>query len=608
VDVCGVIAYTGRREAAPLLLDGLRRLEYRGYDSAGLATVDDGQIHLRKCAGHVASLADLLQSRPAPGCHGVGHTRWATHGGATEHNAHPHLGGRGTVAVVHNGVIENFRALRRELEAKGFTFVSDTDSEIIAHLIADLFVSDLAAAVRKAVERLQGSFALAVLSALTPGLVVGACRGSPLMLGVGPGETFLSSDPAALPESVDGVLSLEDHQLCLLRPDDWAVLDRGGMPVGCHLLGRDNDRSVCRDGDHGHRTLSEIQEQPRVIEDALRGRCDTDRGEVQFEGLSPRLLERARRLILIGCGTSYHAALLGKYLIEEFARVPAEADHASEFRYRDPPLDEGAVVVALTQSGETADTLAALAEARRQRCPTLALCNVPGSAACRIADAVVDLRAGPETGVASTKAFTAQVVALTLLAVVLGRPRGLPASRAATALHGLEALPGVVRQALNCRERTRHIAARLAGARHVFYLGRRHLYPLALEGALKFKELTYVPAQGYPAGEMKHGPIALVDEDTPSVFLMPRGSIFDKVMSNLEEVKARGGPVIAIACEGDEEVTARADEVIFVPEVPEYLQPLVTVVPLQLLAYHAAILRGCDVDKPRNLAKSVTVE
>jgi glucosamine--fructose-6-phosphate aminotransferase (isomerizing) len=604
VFVCGIIAYTGCREAVPLLLEGLRKLEYRGYDSAGLATIDAGRLHLRKCVGRVGALAELIQSQPAPGVQGVGHTRWATHGRATLANAHPQVGGLGDVAVVHNGLIENHRVLRRELKEKGYCFHSDTDTEVVAHLIADLFEGDLCETVRRALERVRGTYALAVVSSRAPGLVVGASLGMPLAIGIGAGETFLGSDPASWPESVTGLVHLEDSQVCGITAETWQILGGEHAYIRGHFR---LDKHVLHDLDapeRGHATLEEIHEQPVVIEAALRGRLDESGSDL---GLPRGLFEEMQRLVLVGCGTSYHAALLGKYLIESFARLPVEVDHASEFRYRDAVLGQEDVVVALSQSGETADILAALAEARQRGCRTLAVGNVPGSTAGRLADCFVELRAGPEVGVASTKAFAAQVVALTLLALQLGKGR-LSANQVERVCAALQALPDQIRRTLDCQEWVRRLTLRFADARAVFFLGRKFLHPVALEGALKLKELAYLPAQGYPAGELKHGPLALVDAQTLSIFLMPRGPLSDRLLCNLEEVKARGGPVVAVASAEDEEVAAAADEVIIVPDVPDYLQPLVTVVPLQLLAYHAALLRGCDVDRPRNLAKCVTVE
>jgi glucosamine--fructose-6-phosphate aminotransferase (isomerizing) len=612
--MCGILGYVGPREAEPILVEGLRRLEYRGYDSAGLATLTGPKLHLRKRAGRVGELARLLQQQPAPGCVGVSHTRWATHGPATDTNAHPHVGGSGdgAVAVVHNGVIENYAALKRQLQAEGVAFRSDTDTEVIAQLIAHHLNGDLVEAVRKVLGMLKGTYGLAVVSPRNPDLVVGARLGSPLVLGIGEGEQFLASDPAALVGNTGKVVYLQDRQLCVLTADEWHVLDAGHERVSASVHEIDWDPVEADKAAFPHYMLKEIYEQPEALENAMRGRlCDADQ-TARFGGLNldPQQLRRAERLILTGCGTSYHAALVGEYLFEELARLPVEVEYASEFRYRNPPIDRNTIVLAITQSGETADTLAALRESRRKGHPTLALCNAVGSSIAREADGGVYLHAGPEVGVASTKAFTSQVAVLGMLALYLGRLRHLSAPAGARLIGELRAMPDAVRRALQCHDAVRRVAERYCGVSNCLYLGRQYLYPVALEGALKLKEISYVHAEGYPAAEMKHGPIALVDRDTPSVFLIPPGAVFEKVMSNLEEVKARGGPVIAVTCEGEagDEVAARADETIFVPEVPEYLQPLVTAVPLQLLAYHVALLRGCDVDKPRNLAKSVTVE
>jgi glucosamine--fructose-6-phosphate aminotransferase (isomerizing) len=639
--MCGIVGYTGVQPAQPILMQGLRRLEYRGYDSAGLATVDGGRLHVRKRAGRITQLAELLDSQPATGNHGIGHTRWATHGGATEVNAHPHIGGDGAVAVVHNGVIENQLPLKQWLEAEGFVFRSQTDTEVIAHLIAYYCNGDLVEAVRKAVAHLKGTYGLAVVSPQHPGLIVGARCGSPLVLGLGDRDHFLASDTAALAGYTDKAVYLKDRQLCVLTPEHWEILspergttgrianpscngdsagqignlpdDRVARLVGAHaetLICHVADWADVDKGDFPHYMLKEIHEQPDALENALRGRLDDAEASAHFGGLNldPQRLRRVERIVMTGCGTSYHAGLVGEYLFEELARIPVEVEYASEFRYRNPPMERNTIVVAITQSGETADTLAALRESKRKGHVTLALCNVVGSSIAREADGGVFLHAGPEIGVASTKAFTAQVMVLTLLALYFGRTRHLSSLHGARMIEEIRTIPTWVRQALDCEAAVERIARKYAGADNFLYLGRQYLYPVALEGALKLKEISYIHAEGYPAAEMKHGPIALVDENTPSVFLMPRSAVFDKVMSNLEEIKARGGPVIAIASAGDEEVAAHADDVIYVPEVPEYLQPLVAVVPLQLLAYHIALLRGCDVDRPRNLAKSVTVE
>jgi glucosamine--fructose-6-phosphate aminotransferase (isomerizing) len=613
--MCGIIGYVGRREAEPLLVEGLRRLEYRGYDSAGLATLTGDRLHLRKRAGRIQELTRLLRDQPAPGCAGISHTRWATHGPANDLNAHPHLSSDGAVAVVHNGVIENYAALKRQLEAEGVAFRSDTDTEVIAQLIAGRLngggaAADLVEAVSQALALLKGTYGLAVVSPRFPGLVVGARLGSPLVLGIGDGENYLASDPSALLGKADKVVYLQDHQLCVLTPDDWHILDPDRTRVEAAVHAIDWEESDADRGLFEHYMLKEIYEQPEALENALRGRLDDADATAHFGGLNldTQQLRRAERIILTACGTSYHAALVGEYLFEEFARIPVEVEYASEFRYRNPPIDRNTIVLAITQSGETADTLAAVRESKRKGHPTLALCNVVGSSIAREADGGVYLHAGPEIGVASTKAFTNQVAVLAMLALYFGRLRHLSSLQGAQMMRELRAVPDAVRKALSCHDAVKRIAERYAHVSNFLYLGRQYHYPVALEGALKLKEISYIHAEGYPAAEMKHGPIALVDEDTPSVFLLPRGAIFDKVMSNLEEVKARGGPVIAVACQGDEEVAARADEVLYVPEVPDYLQPIVSVVPLQLLAYHIALLRGCDVDKPRNLAKSVTVE
>jgi glucosamine--fructose-6-phosphate aminotransferase (isomerizing) len=617
--MCGIVGYLGPREAQPILLEGLRRLEYRGYDSAGMATLTGAHLHLRKRAGRINELGKHLQERPAPGRHGISHTRWATHGPANDRNAHPHLSADGTVAVVHNGVIENYAALKRQLEEGGTVFASDTDTEVIAQLIAKHYQNDLAEAVRTVLGMLKGTYGLAVVSTRQPEVIVGARLGSPLVLGVGHKETFLASDAAALLGNTEKVVYLQDHQLCVIRPDSWHVLDANheqdrAQRIDATVHQIDWDPGEADKGVFDHYMLKEIFEQPEALENAMRGRYSDEEASAHFGGLNldPRQLRRAERFIFTACGTSYHAALVGEYLFEELARIPVEVEYASEFRYRNPPMERNTIVLAITQSGETADTLAALRESKRKGHHTLSLCNVVGSTIAREADGGVYLHAGPEIGVASTKAFTNQVVVLTMLALYMGRMRHLSSIQGQRMLKELKNLPNAIRKTLACNNKVRTIAEKYYQVNNMLYLGRQYLFPVALEGALKLKEISYIHAEGYPAAELKHGPIALVDADTPSVFLIPSGGVFDKVMSNLEEIKARGGPIIAIACEGDEEITdyvrQRADEVVFVPQVPEYLQPVVTVIPLQLMAYHIALLRGCDVDKPRNLAKSVTVE
>ncbi|MBN9517983.1 glutamine--fructose-6-phosphate transaminase (isomerizing) [bacterium] len=610
--MCGIVGFTGRREASPVLLEGLRRLEYRGYDSAGLVTGTGAGFHLRKKAGRLAELAREVSARPAPGCYGISHTRWATHGGATDRNAHPHMSAGNDIAVVHNGVIENYAALKQQLQADGVQFRSDTDTEVLAHLIGHCYQGDLLQAVLQATGLVKGTYGLAVMCRAEPGVIVGARLGSPLVVGIGADGHYLASDTSALAGFADKVVHLGDRQVVQLdetgyvvRTRDFDTVEVPALDIAHYLGDGDADR-----GDYPHYMLKEIYEQPEALENAMRGRLDVADATAHFGGLNltAQQLRQIDRVIFTACGTSYHAGLVGEYLFEELARVPAEVEYASEFRYRNPPIDRSTLIFAITQSGETADTLAALRESKRMGHTTLAICNVVGSSIAREADGGVYLHAGPEVGVASTKAFTSQCAVLAMLALYLGRSRHLSAAQGEKVIADLQALPDILRETLRCHDRVKDIAAKYADARNVLYLGRQYLYPGALEGALKLKEISYIHAEGYPAAEMKHGPIALVDEATPSVFLVPRGTVFDKVMSNMQEIKARGGPVIAVASPGDREVEDVADDVIPVPDVPEYLQPIVTAVPLQLLAYEIALLCGCDVDKPRNLAKSVTVE
>jgi glucosamine--fructose-6-phosphate aminotransferase (isomerizing) len=630
--MCGIVGYVGFREATGLILEGLRRLEYRGYDSAGIATLDDaGGLHVRKAAGRLARLEALVREEASDASIGIGHTRWATHGAPTDGNAHPHLGcpataATPTVAVVHNGVIENFRGLKARLEAEGYAFRSETDTEVIAHLVDAALRRRLAAgaprisdepadtpwvaAVREAVDQIRGTYGLLVLFAGQPGLLVAARCGSPLVVGVGDGEHFVASDASPLAGHAERIVYLADHEIAVITPDTLRVVhrDSGRVEPAVHPLELTADDVGL--GGYAHYMLKEIHEQPETIRAAMRGRLSRDDATAVFGGLNlaPRQLQRVNRIVLTGCGTSWHAALVGEYLIEEFARLPVEVEYASELRYRNPPIDEGTLLFAITQSGETADTLAALREMKRKGHPTLAICNVVGSTIATEADGGVYLHAGPEIGVASTKAFTSQCVVLALLALYFGRLRHMGHEQGQRYIADLERLPDLVARALETDGAIRRIAARYQDATTFLYLGRQYNFPVALEGALKLKEISYIHAEGYPAAEMKHGPIALVDPQTPSVFICPQGAVYDKVLLNVEEIKARRGPVIAVASPGDERLRELADEVIEVPEAPDFLQPIVAAIPLQLLAYHIAVLRGCDVDKPRNLAKSVTVE
>ncbi len=626
--MCGIIGYVGHRECAEILVAGLRKLEYRGYDSSGVATISPaGELTLVKAAGRIDKLASRLQQTPAPGTIGIGHTRWATHGGATDQNAHPHIGGGELLALVHNGVIENYRAIKARLQDEGYKFESSTDSEVIAHLIASCLEKRLLAvagngksdddphamladAVRDALAQLEGAYGLAVLVRSHPEVIVAARRGSPLVVGIGEGEHFVASDASALAGKVDRIVYLADHELALITADSLRVMHRDQGHVQhsvqkLELQAGDVDR-----GGYDHFMLKEIFEQPESITNTMRGRLDTDEATARFGGLNltPRQLQRVDRIIMTACGTSWHAALVGEHMIEELARVPVEVEYASELRYRNPPLGKNTLLFAITQSGETADTLAALREMKRKGHPTLAICNVVGSSIAQEADGGIYLHAGPEIGVASTKAFTSQCVALAMLALYFGRLKHLSFLQGQRMIEAFQKLPSKVYEALKCDDDVRRVAAKYHTCNNFLYLGRQANFPVALEGALKLKEISYAHAEGYPAAEMKHGPIALVDENTPSVFIVPRNYVYDKVLANMEEIKARGGPVIAIVCEGDTQAAELADDVIQVPVIDDFLQPILTTIPLQLLSYHIAVARGCDVDKPRNLAKSVTVE
>ena len=629
--MCGIVGYVGFRRASGLIVEGLRRLEYRGYDSAGLAVLeDDGALSVWKAAGRLSRLEALVESGVPDSAIGIGHTRWATHGPPTDGNAHPHLGGNvgavgESVAVVHNGVIENYRSLKTRLEAEGYFFRSETDSEVIAHLIDSCLQRALACAsvvtdeavdgpyvmaVREALPQLRGTYGLLVLFRDQPELLVAARLGSPLVVGVGDGEYFVASDASPLAGHADRIVYLADNELAVITPQSLRVIHRDSGRVEPAVFNLDMAASDVSMGDYAHFMLKEIHEQPETIRAAMRGRLSLDDATAVFGGLNltPTQLQRINRIVLTGCGTSWHAALVGEYLIEEFARLPVEVEYASELRYRNPPIDEGTLLFAITQSGETADTLAALREIKRKGHPTLAICNVVGSTIAKAADGGIYLHAGPEIGVASTKAFTSQCVVLALLALYFGRLRHMSYEKGIEVIRALEQLPDIVSEALKADAAIQRIAAKYRDASTFLYLGRQYNFPVALEGALKLKEISYIHAEGYPAAEMKHGPIALVDSATPSVFIIPQGAVYDKVILNLEEIKARSGPVIAVASPGDRRVRDLADDVIEIPQTVDFLQPIVAAIPLQLLAYHIAVLRGCDVDKPRNLAKSVTVE
>ncbi len=609
--MCGIVGYVGKREVVPLLLDGLEKLEYRGYDSAGIVVVRDGLLRTVRAEGKLERLKDSLAAAPLQGTHGLGHTRWATHGPPLERNAHPISDAKNRVALIHNGIIENFLTIKQRLQADGWSFRSDTDTEVIANLVSSyLHEGDLLAAVRRAVAELEGMYAFAVVAKDSPEQEILVARhGPPLLLGLGDGELFLASDPAALLAYTKDVVFLENGDLARLTTAGHQIWNSGGeKPVERRVHRLDWDPMQIEKGGYKHFMLKEIHEQPQALQDTLAGRVDFEIGKIGFEtlGLDDEQLRSVDRIHLLACGTSWHAALVGKFLLEELVRVPVGVDYGSEYRYRDPIVDSGVLAVGISQSGETADTLAAMEAARERGARLLTICNVPGSQATRVSDGVVYTHAGPEIGVASTKAFTTQLVALYLLALYLRQARG--AGVEAEYLEHLAHLPQAVSEALAEADHVAAVARRFHRAHDFLYLGRGINYPIALEGALKLKEISYIHAEGYPAGEMKHGPIALIDEDLPTVAIATGERMVDKVRSNMEQVKARDGKVIALTDDDPDKLHGLADEVLQVPRVSRWLQPVVNVVPLQLLAYEIGVRLGCDVDQPRNLAKSVTVE
>lgn len=624
--MCGIVGYVGPRVAQDFLLEGLRRLEYRGYDSAGTATLTaENDIKVTKSVGRIATLAQEVAADPCDSGIGIGHTRWATHGAATKSNAHPHIGGENILAIAHNGVIENFAELRTQLKQKGYTFNSETDTEVVAHLLADILkpqleaqekggpkltTQDAISAIKEATSHLRGTFGLAIIFRQWADSIFVARLGSPLVIGVGDGEHFIASDAQPLVGFTEKIVYLADNQVAVVSADSLQVSHREAGVVAHDVKALEVESNQVDLGNYDHYMLKEIFEQPEALRNTMRGRLNEHDATAVFGGLNltPQELRKVNRIVFTACGTSWHSSLFGEYLIEEVAQIPVEVEYASELRYRNPPMEESTLIFAITQSGETADTLAALREMKRKGHQTLAICNVVGSSIAQEADGGIYLHAGPEIGVASTKAYSSQCLSLILLALYLGRQRNLSYSRGRGMIEAIKKLPEYVEAALKTNDAVRKIAEKYQKFDNFLYLGRHYNFPTALEGALKLKEISYIHAEGYPAAEMKHGPIALVDEKTPSVFVMPHGFIYEKVMSNLEEIKARGGPVIAIAAEGDERIAEVADDVIYIPNVESYLQPIVAGVPLQLLSYHIAVLRGCDVDKPRNLAKSVTVE
>jgi glucosamine--fructose-6-phosphate aminotransferase (isomerizing) len=610
--MCGIIGYSGPDDAVEIIMDGLSRLEYRGYDSAGIALVVDGGFAVRRAEGKLAKLRAKLNEEPLSGNLGMGHTRWATHGRPSETNAHPHLAG--DVALVHNGIIENYLELRDELVAAGHTFKSETDTECVAHLVEG-YVKDgleLPDALRQAVSRIRGSFALVVLDRRRPGLLVGARKDSPLILGLGDkGDYYLASDVPAFLAHTNKVAFLNDGDVVVIEDGKYSITDLEGQPLERPVDSISWSPAMAEKAGYTHFMQKEIFEQPRALVDTLTGRAKSGSPDVFLPdiNLTPEDLKGFKRLVLLACGTSYHAALVGKFLVEDLARIPVEVDLGSEFRYRDPLVGPDDLVVAISQSGETADTLAAVKEAMAKGAKALAICNVVGSSLTRECDGVLYTHAGPEIGVASTKAFTTQLIALHLLAIHLGRVRGaIPDEQGLELVEELISLPGLVQQALESEPQIRAVAEEFMNAHDFLYLGRGICYPIALEGALKLKEISYIHAEGYPAGEMKHGPIALIDEKMPVVVLANNNNVLEKVLSNMQEVRARAGKLIAITEADNSAARSLADESILVPHAPHRLAPVLLTVPLQLLAYHVAVLRGTDVDQPRNLAKSVTVE
>ncbi|HEV2455610.1 MAG TPA: glutamine--fructose-6-phosphate transaminase (isomerizing) [Verrucomicrobiae bacterium] len=619
--MCGIIGYVGKKPASPILLEGLRRLEYRGYDSAGVAVLREAGLLVRKKMGKIdAGLAAFLDDNPVSGNLGIGHTRWATHGVPSDKNCHPHVDTSGRIAVVHNGVIENYDALKTRLTREGHQFKSDTDTEALAHLIGDYYEKAkkraaannnvLTQAVCQALRDVIGTYGIAVICADVPGTIIGARRGSPLIIGIGKGEHFLASDANAIVAHTRKVVYLNDYDVATVTAGRFDVLNLGAETAKTQITRLEFSREDAARGDHAHFMLKEILEQPRTIENALRGRLDFKNATAKFGGLNltDRELHSINRIIIAASGTSWHAALAGEYLIEELAGIPVEVEFAHEFCYRNAPLERNTVLLALSQSGETADTLAALREAKRRGRKALAIVNVVGSAIAREADGGIYMHAGPEIAVASTKAFVSTLVVLSLLAIHLGRMRNLAAGPALQLLRALEALPRQVEHLLAQTAALKKLARKYAKAGDFFFLGRGRMFPIALEGALKLKEISYVHAEGYSAAEMKHGPIALIDSKTPTVFLTPRDAMYEKTVANLAMIRARKGPVIALATEGDRQIKKTANDVIYLPKTAEQLYPILAAVPLQLLAYYIALERGCDVDKPRNLAKSVTVE
>ena len=619
-NMCGIVGYVGRSDAAPILLDGLRRLEYRGYDSAGVAIVDGHHVETRKCAGRIASLAKLMAEKPPAGSYGIGHTRWATHGKVTDDNAHPHFDASGKIALIHNGVIENYQALKDQLVVDGDNhFVSQTDTEVLAHLIGKIYQqldgkdskARLVNAVRAALKQVVGTYGIAVVHSDIPDFMVGARRGSPLVLGVGKDENFLASDVSAIVAYTRDAVYLNDFDVVAIERDKFEISSLAGE-AGDHEISKvEFTQEDIKKGDYAHYMLKEIFEQPDTVRDAMRGRLTVEECTAKLGGLNmtPAELRDVARVVLTGCGTALHAGMVGEYLIEQLATIPTEVEFASEFRHRNTPMTSNTLVFAISQSGETADTLGALRESRRKGYRTLGICNNVASTIARESDGGVYMHAGPEIGVAATKSFTSQLVILTLIGLLLGRMRHLSTAEGSRIIEALEALPEQVEKVLKLSDQIKEIAKKYADVNGMLFFGRQFNFPIALEGALKMKEITYLFAEGHPSAELKHGIIALVRPDLPSIFIAPEDAVFSKNLNNIEQVKARKGPIIALTSgNGAKQLKGLANDIIEVPSVPDPVSPILTVIPLQLLAYHLAVALGRDVDKPRNLAKSVTVE
>jgi glutamine---fructose-6-phosphate transaminase (isomerizing) len=612
--MCGIVAYLGKKQAYPILIKGLKRLEYRGYDSAGIALLD-GDLKVYKCKGKVSDLEHFIGEQNIEGTIGIGHTRWATHGPPNDVNAHPHYSDSKSLVMIHNGIIENYSSLKKEMQKRGHVFYSDTDTEVLIHLIEDIKVNekvDLFEAVRIALNEVIGAYAIVVMSKNRPDELIAAKKGSPLVIGIGSDEFFVASDATPIVEHTKNVVYLEDEEIAVLKQgSELKIVNIRNQAKTPYIHELEMKLEAIEKGGYEHFMLKEIYEQPRSIKDSMRGRLNAEAGIVNLGGIADyaNKMVNAKRIIIVACGTSWHAGIVAEYLIEDLARIPVEVEYASEFRYRNPIIDENDVVIAISQSGETADTLAAIELAKSKGATIIGICNVVGSSIPRTTHAGSYTHAGPEIGVASTKAFTAQVTVLTLMALFLGNKKGtIPTSKFNELLVGLQEVPKKVEEVLKTDSQIKYISEIFKDSRNFLYLGRGYSFPVALEGALKLKEISYIHAEGYPAAEMKHGPIALIDEEMPVVVIATKGPSYEKVISNIQEVKARKGKVIAIVTQGDTEVKEMADFTIEIPESDEILVPLISVVPLQLLSYHIAVMRGCNVDQPRNLAKSVTVE